>query len=190
MSTVAMLSLHTSPLVQPGVGDAGGMNVFVRELGAALAQAGLTVRVYVRRDERSGADRVAVEPGFEVVSIPAGPPSVGKDQLVGLVDEFADGVAADLERCGGADVLHANYWLSGVAGHRLKHQLSLPLVTTFHTLGRVKSLSGDPEPLHRIAAEDAVMGCTDLVTASNDVEARQLRELYGVPPERIELVPP
>src|SRR5829696_10275531 len=107
MSTVAMLSLHTSPLVQPGVGDAGGMNVFVRELGAALAQAGCTVRVYVRRDERTEADRVAVEPGFEVVAIEAGPRSVAKSELAGLVDGFADGVAADIERTGGVDVLHA-----------------------------------------------------------------------------------
>jgi D-inositol-3-phosphate glycosyltransferase len=190
MSAVAMLSLHTSPLVQPGVGDAGGMNVFVRELGAALAQSGVSVRVYARRDASSEVERVAVEPGFEVVSVPVGPPVLGKGQLLGLVDEFADWVAADVERCGEVDALHANYWLSGIAGHRLKHELSLPLISTFHTLGRVKSLGGDAEPLHRVAAEEAVMGCSDLVTASNDVEARQLRDLYGVPADRIELVPP
>jgi D-inositol-3-phosphate glycosyltransferase len=115
---------------------------------------------------------------------------VAKERLPALVDEYADWVALDLADRGDVDVLHANYWLSGIAGHRLKHELSLPLVSTFHTLGRVKSLGGDAEPLHRVAAEESVMGCSDLVTASNEVEARQLRELYGVPAERIELVPP
>jgi D-inositol-3-phosphate glycosyltransferase len=190
MSAVAMLSLHTSPLVQPGVGDAGGMNVFVRELGAALAQAGLDVRVYVRRDDPAVEQRSSVEPGFEVVHVPVGPARVPKSGLPELVDEFADWVAADLERCGGADVLHANYWLSGVAGHLLKHRLSLPLVSTFHTLGRVKTQTGDVEPALRIDAEATVIGCSDLVTASNPVEAEQLERLYGARPELIELVPP
>jgi D-inositol-3-phosphate glycosyltransferase len=190
MSAVAMLSLHTSPLVQPGVGDAGGMNVFVRELGAALAQAGLDVRVYVRRDDPSVDERLSVEPGFEVVHVPVGPAVVPKAGLAELVDGFADWVAADLERCGGADVLHANYWLSGVAGHQLKHRLSLPLVSTFHTLGRVKTQTGDAEPRARSDAEAAVIGCSDLVTASNLVEAELLQRLYGARPELIELVPP
>jgi D-inositol-3-phosphate glycosyltransferase len=115
---------------------------------------------------------------------------VPKSGLPELVDEFADWVAADLERCGGADVLHANYWLSGVAGHLLKHRLSLPLVSTFHTLGRVKTQTGDVEPALRIDAEATVIGCSDLVTASNPVEAEQLERLYGARPELIELVPP
>lgn len=185
-----MLSLHTSPLTQPGVGDSGGMNVFVRELGAALAQAGVVVRVYVRRWDEGLDPLVAVEPGFEVIHVPAGPPDIPKAELPGIVDEFADWVRRDLKARGDTSVLHANYWLSGVAGHRIKHELDLPLVSTFHTLARVKADSGDPEPQRRMDAEAEVIACSDIITASNPVEAHQLIEHYGAAPERIELVPP
>ena len=131
VTRLAMLSLHTSPLVQPGGGDAGGMNVYVRELVAALAHGGADTTVYVRRWRDDLPKRLAVEPGFEVVHIDAGDPSLSKEQLPGIVDEFADGVRAHLA-IDPADVLHANYWLSGVAGHRLKHELDLPMVSTFH----------------------------------------------------------
>ena len=188
-SSAAVLSMHTSPLAQPGTGDSGGMNVYVRELSASLAQAGVDVRVYVRRSSPDVPGRVSVEPGFEVVHIDAGPPDLPKEALPEVVDEFADGVAADLaERP--ADVLHANYWLSAVAAHRLKHELDLPLVATFHTLARVKAHAGDAEPAARELAEATVIGCCDAICASNPVEAHELVQFYDAPPERIELVPP
>jgi D-inositol-3-phosphate glycosyltransferase len=93
-------------------------------------------------------------------------------------------------RADGVDALHANYWLSGVAGHRLKHELDLPLVSTFHTLARVKAETGDPEPQRRIEAEAAVIGCSDAILANCPAEAAQLRRLYGADPDRIEIVPP
>jgi len=189
VSAVAVLSLHTSPLAQPGTGDSGGMNVYVRELGASLAQAGVDVRIYVRRSDAEVPDRVRIEPGLEVVHVTAGPLDLPKEALPSVVDEFADGVAADLADRP-ADVLHANYWLSAVAAHRLKHQLDLPLVATFHTLARVKADAGDAEPEARERAEVEVIGCCDAICASNPVEADQLRSFYGAPPERIEPVPP
>lgn len=189
MSAVAVLSMHTSPLAQPGQGDSGGMNVYVRELSASLAQAGVDVRVYVRRWAEHLPDRVRVEPGLEVVHIDAGPVELAKEQLLSVVDEFADGVAADLAGTR-VDALHANYWLSAVAAHRLKHELDLPLVATFHTLARVKADAGDSEPEARVRAEVAVIGCCDAICASNPVEADQLVDLYGAAPDRIELVPP
>ena len=189
MGSVAVISLHTSPLALPGVGDSGGMNVYVRELAGALGQAGVDVRVYTRRWADDLPVRVAVEPGVEVVHVPAGPVDAAKEDLEDLVGVFADGVAADLaERP--ADVLHANYWLSAVAGHSLKHLLDLPLVSTFHTLARVKADAGDLEPGSRIRAETTVIGCCDAICASNTVEAGQLVELYGADPTRIEIVPP
>ena len=123
-----MLSLHTSPLVQPGGGDAGGMNVYVRELVAALAHAGTDTTVYVRRWSDDLPTRMTVEPGFEVVHIDAGAIDLAKEDLPAIVDDFADGVRDHLA-IEPADVLHANYWLSGVAAHRLKHELDLPLVS-------------------------------------------------------------
>lgn len=189
MSSVAVLSMHTSPLSQPGTGDSGGMNVYVRELGASLAQAGIDVRVYVRRWSDDLPDRVKVEPGLEVVHVTAGPVDLAKEELASVVDEYADAVAADLADRP-VDVLHANYWLSAVAAHRLKHELDLPLVATFHTLARVKADAGDVEGGAREQAEAKVIGCCDAICASNPVEADQLVTFYGADPERIELVPP
>jgi D-inositol-3-phosphate glycosyltransferase len=184
-----MLSLHTSPLAQPGTGDGGGMNVYVRELASALASAGVTCRVYVRRWRENLPRTVDVEPGFQVVHVPAGPTDVSKDELEPYVDEFADCVAADLVDFE-ADVIHANYWLSGVAGRIIKQRLDLPLITTFHTLARVKAELGDPEPERRARAEAEVMACADVVLANCTAEAEQLVDYYGADGGRIEIVPP
>lgn len=190
MQTLAILSLHTSPLSQPGTGDAGGMNVYVRELVSSLAQAGVASRVYVRRWADDLPDVVDVEPGFRVVHVDAGPPELSKDDLPEIVEEFTDGVIVDLLENGHVDALHANYWLSGVAGHRIKHALGLPLVSTFHTLARVKAEACDPEPERRVQAETEVIGCSDVILANSPTEAAQLRDLYGADPSRIEVVPP
>ena len=189
VADLAVLSLHTSPLAQPGTGDSGGMNVYVRELVASLAQAGVDCDVYVRRWSDALAEVVEVEPGFRVVHVPAGPIDLTKEQLPEITGEFADRVADHLvERP--VQALHANYWLSGVVGHNLKHRLELPLVSTFHTLARVKAETGDPEPERRVEAESEVIACSDAILASSEAEANQLRTLYHAPPERIEIVAP
>lgn len=189
MTALGVISLHTSPLIQPGTGDSGGMNVYVRELVGALAHAGVRCRVYVRRWSDDLADRVFVEPGIEVVHVTAGPADLDKDKLAAVVDEFTAGVRDDLAG-DPVDVLHANYWLSGEVGHRLKHDLDIPLVSTFHTLARVKAATGDAEPQRRIDAEARVVACSDVITASGAAEAAQLVELYAADPARIEIVPP
>jgi D-inositol-3-phosphate glycosyltransferase len=190
MRRLAMLSLHTSPLVQAGVGDSGGMNVYVRELVSALAQAGVDCTTYVRRWRDGLPDEVAVEPGFRVVHVDAGPVELTKEALPGVVDTFATAVMEDLERRGGADLVHANYWLSGVAGLRMKRELGLPLVSTFHTLARVKAEGGDREPARREHAETDVMACADAICVSCIEEAHQLTRLYGEVPGRLEIVAP
>ncbi len=190
MQRLAVLSMHTSPLTQPGTGDGGGMNVYVRELGSSLAQAGVDCSVYVRRWDDDLPDEVEVEPGFKVVHIPAGPADLPKERLFTVVGEFTDGVGQHLEDGSGVDALHANYWLSGLAGHRLKHEKGLPLVSTFHTLARVKAESGEDESALRIDAEAEIIGCSDLILASCKTELDQLVTLYGAKSERIEVVPP
>jgi D-inositol-3-phosphate glycosyltransferase len=165
------------------------MNVYVRELVAALAQAGVPSDVYTRRWAPDLPEVVEVEPGFRVVHVPAGAPDLPKEELPDVVDEFTAGVRARLAP--DVDVLHANYWLSGVSGHRLKHELGLPLVSTFHTLARVKAESGLPgEPERRALAESEVVGCSDAILASCPAEARELERLYGADPGRIEIVAP
>jgi D-inositol-3-phosphate glycosyltransferase len=188
--TLAVLSLHTSPLVQPGTGDSGGMNVYVRELVSSLAQAGVRSEVFVRRWHTELPEIVDVEPGFRVVHVDAGPPGLAKEQLPEVVGDYADAVARHLRRTGDTDAIHANYWLSGLAGHRLKHELDLPLVSTFHTLARVKAETGDPEPRRRVDAEAEVIGCSDAILASCSAEADWLVDLYGADPARVEVVPP
>ena len=188
--SLAVLSMHTSPLAQPGTGDGGGMNVYVRELAAALARAGVECDVYTRSYRPGLAPVVAVEPGLRVHHVEAGPPAgVAKEALPELVEEFTAGVLDRMLAGAPADAIHANYWLSGLAGHILKHELDLPLVSTFHTLARVKA-EGDDEPERRAAAEAQIMGCSDAVLASCTVEAHQIAELYGTESERIEIVAP
>jgi D-inositol-3-phosphate glycosyltransferase len=111
--------------------------------------------------------------------------------LPDLVGEFTDAARDALARAGGCDVLHANYWVSGAIGHRLKHELDLPLVTTFHTLERVKAEVGlgDAASL-RPRVESEVVRCADLVVASTHEEQDQLVRHYGADPERIEIITP
>jgi D-inositol-3-phosphate glycosyltransferase len=200
MQRLAVLSLHTSPLDQPGTGDGGGMNVYVRELTAALARSGARCDVFTRTWSPTLAPIVDIEPGLRVHHIPAGPAGpVPKDQLLPLVGEFTERVLAAMVRLqreddGEFEAIHANYWLSGLAGHVIKHELDLPLVSTFHTLDRVKAELVPEEveadlPHRRAEAEATVIGCSDAVLASCSVEAEQIAELYDANPDRIKVVP-
>ncbi len=193
MRSLAVLSLHTSPLAQPGTGDGGGMNVYVRALASSLARAGVSCDVFTRADRPGLAPVVDVEPGLRVHHLVAGPfEAVAKHDLLSLVPAFTEGVLAQQRAAEvPADAVHANYWLSGVAGHAVKHELGLPLISTFHTLARVKADAGlwEGEAAVRAEAEAAVIGCSDAVLASCAVEAMQLEALYGADPDRLEIVP-
>jgi D-inositol-3-phosphate glycosyltransferase len=182
------------------------MNVYVRELSTALARVGVECDVYTRAWSEDLPANVSVEPGLRLHHVPAGELGrIAKEQLPAVVDEFADnvlslmtsgaGVDPALHSETGFDAIHANYWLSGLAGHRLKHELDLPLVSTFHTLARVKAeaspeeMSSD-EPHRRAEAEASIMACSEIVLASCSVEAQQLVELYEVDPARLRVVEP
>jgi D-inositol-3-phosphate glycosyltransferase len=208
MRRLAVLSLHTSPLAQPGTGDGGGMNVYVRELAAALARGGVSCDVFTRAWSPDLPRTVDIEPGLRVHHVPAGPlEPVPKEALPAVVDEFTTRVLslmADLSAAGTgpADApggpytsIHANYWLSGLSGHVIKHELELPLVCTFHTLDRVKAEAVPEEveadmPHRRAEAEASIIECSDAVLASCSVEADQIASLYGGDPGRIRIVAP
>src|SRR5580658_7167263 len=205
MRRLAVLSLHTSPLAQPGTGDGGGMNVYVREMTAALARAGATCDVFTRAWAADLPRIVDVEPGLRVHHVVAGPEGpLAKEALPDVVAQFTDGVLAKMtspdggalpaEDGGAFEAVHANYWLSGLAGHVIKHELGLPLVCTFHTLDRVKAEAVPEEveadmPHRRAEAEASIIECSDAVLASCSVEAEQIVSLYGADPGRIRIVP-
>jgi len=206
MRRLAVLSLHTSPLAQPGTGDGGGMNVYVRELTAALARTGVACDVFTRAWSPDLAPVVEVEPGLRVHHVPAGPTEyVPKEALPAVVEEFTANVLGRMAAATGSGgdeggglpytSVHANYWLSGLSGHVIKHELNLPLVCTFHTLDRVKAESMPEEveadmPHRRAEAEANIIECSDAVLASCSVEADQIASLYGGEPGRIRIVPP
>lgn len=192
---VAVISLHTSPLAQPGVDDSGGMNVYVRELAYATAHNGHNNTIYVRQNSTDGSASLAsaekqvkqVEPGVRLVMIPAGPPNLSKEQLPEVLEEFTQKVLEDIDLRGGVDLVHAHYWLSGMAGHAIKHELDCPLVTNFHTLARAKWGEYDDR---RATAEQVIMDCSDKILVSCEPERRQLLEHHEVARERISLVTP
>ncbi len=196
MRNLAVVSLHTSPLAQPGIGDGGGMNIYVRELCSALARTGVECDIYTRADGSAPSATIEVEPGMRVHYVTAGPAQgLAKSELASTVAQFT---ASVLEHMGGPgclpDAIHSHYWLSGLVGHSLKHQLDRPLISTFHTLARVKAAtygSEDPdEPIWRAEAEEEIMGCSDAVVVSSHVEAEQLEVYYGTDPARMRILSP
>jgi D-inositol-3-phosphate glycosyltransferase len=193
---VAYLSIHTSPLEVPGVGDAGGMNVYVHHLATAMARRGVRADVFTRRIDPAAPEEVEVEPGYRVINVTAGPPeAVPTAALADVVGTFAEGVAAWAIRHRAVyDVIHSHYWLSGWAGLLLHEVLRVPLAISFHTLGRVKDANRRADQasasLLRIAAEEEVIARAGCVVASTPAEAAELIEHYAARPERLCVSPP
>ena len=191
---VAYLSMHTSPLVQPGSGDAGGMNVYIDQLSRTMAERGVGVDVFTRRTDHDDPDEVDVIPGYRVLHVDAGPPHpLPIASLPRYVRTFAKAVEAKL-RPNPPQIIHSHYWLSGWAGLLVKRSLRIPLANSFHTLGRVKEGNrrpdDAPESLLRIAAEHEVIEGSDCVMASTPAEAAELLEYYGADPNRLCTSPP
>ena len=191
---VSYLSMHTSPLDLPGVGAAGGMNVYLDELARMMAGRGIDVTVFTRRTADDQPVEMATPTGYRVVHIDAGPiRPLTISELPEWVKVFAGGVIHDM-RHAEYDVVHSHYWLSGWAGLIVKQALHMPLANSFHTLGRVKDASrrhGQPlEPLLRLAAESELIASSDCVIASTDQEADELMDHYGADPERLCVNPP
>lgn len=192
---VAYLSMHTSPLLQPGVGDAGGMNVYVDQLSREMVKEGVRVEVFTRRDAPDLPERVTVVPGYTVHHIEAGPHRpLPTNRLVPHVRRFAEGVLEALEDLPPVQVVHTHYWLSGWAGLLVKNRIGVPMANSFHTLGRIKDLTkrrDDPRSsLQRIAAEEEVIAQSDCVVASTPTEADDLLAHYGANPGALCVSPP
>jgi D-inositol-3-phosphate glycosyltransferase len=194
---IATISVHTSPLDQPGTGDAGGLNVYVVEVARQLARRGIEVEIFTRAVCRDTPPVVELAPGVLVRSMVAGPfEELDKNSLPGQICPFTFGVLrteADFAP-GRYDLVHAHYWLSGQVGAVAAARWRVPLVQSMHTLGKVKNLalaSGDcAEPAVRIRGEAEVVAAADRLVANTPDEARQLIELYGAAPRQVETVSP
>jgi D-inositol-3-phosphate glycosyltransferase len=189
-----MVCVHTSPLDQPGTGDAGGLNVYVAGLARALALRGVEVDVLTRATG-PGPATVQVAPGVRVLRVAAGPADAGKADLPPLLDAVTD---AALRHPGlrpqGYDVVHAHYWLAGLVGRVVADRWGAPLVHTMHTMAKVKNATlgpGEaPEPERRVVGEERVVSTADALVASTAEEAADLVDLYGADPRRVHVVPP
>jgi len=192
---VAVVSYHSSPVHEPGSGDAGGMTVYVRRLAEALARRGTTTDVFTRATDETRSP-VVLSPGVRVIPIEAGPrTSLPKDELPEHLADFTAGIRAfALTQRISYDLIHSHYWQSGLTGAELATSWSVPLVHSHHTLGRVKNrflASGDdPEPALRLAGEDEVITSADVLVASTDEEQRQLACLYGASHDRLKTLHP
>ena len=191
-----MLSVHTSPLDQPGTGDSGGMNVYIREVAERLAARGVQMDLFTRRRSSDAPATVELGPGTRVINVKAGPTvAVPKSELPRYLPEFLGGVLRLAREDGlGYDIVHSHYWLSGWVGRSAKEEWGAPLVSSFHTLGKVKNYSlarGEPpESAARLAGEERVIAASDRILAPTPTEAAQLVGLYGADPAHIRLVPP
>jgi D-inositol-3-phosphate glycosyltransferase len=193
--SVAMLSVHTCPLAALGGKETGGMNVYVRQTARELGRMGLHVDVFTRSQNATIPRIVELGPGARVVHLPAGPEApVPREALHPHLDQFAAGVEA-FARAQGLryDLIHSHYWLSGVAGLRLRERWGTPLVQMFHTLGRLKNVvaqtPAEVEPSLRIDEEARIVAQADRIVAGNVVERAHLVWYYGGRTDRIAVIP-
>jgi len=187
-----MVSEHASPLAVLGGVDAGGQNMAVASLARALVARGHDVEVFTRRDDPGLPDTVTVQSRLRVTHVPAGPAEVvGKDQMAPFMPAFGAWLRQRWTRGPRPDVVHAHFWMSGLAALAAARPLGLPVVQTFHALGSVKARhqgAADTSPPERIAAERHLARSVDLVLATCTDEVAELRAL-GTPPSRTRIVP-
>ncbi|RYP85238.1 D-inositol-3-phosphate glycosyltransferase [Nocardioides guangzhouensis] len=197
MGRIAMISLHTSPLDQPGTGDAGGMNVYVIELAKQLARRDIGVDIFTRATSSSLPPIVEASDNVLVRHVHAGPfEGLTKGELPGQLCTFAREVmrAEAMHLPGHYDAIHSHYWLSGQVGALARDRWGVPLVHSMHTMAKVKNAAlaeGDtPEPSARLIGEEQVVEAADMLIANTDDEARQLIDLYDAEPARVDVVHP
>jgi D-inositol-3-phosphate glycosyltransferase len=185
--------VHTSPLDQPGIGDAGGMNIYVLESAQRMAAMGVSVDIFTRRTDSAAPEIVEISPGVRVRHFDCGHGTLTKEQLPihisGLSQEFSR-----IMRTENYDLIHSHYWLSGKVAMPAAKELGIPLVHTMHTMARVKNLNlaeGEtPEPMIRVQGETQVVAAANALIANTDAEAASLVSLYDACPDTVHVVSP
>lgn len=191
---IAMISMHTSPLEQPGIGDAGGMNVYVHNTATQLARQGVEVDVFTRATRPSQGEVVEVEPGYRVVNVVAGPyEGLEKADLPTQLAAFAGGIVQFARTNARAyDLIHSHYWLSGQVGWLLADLADIPLVHTGHTWAAVKNAAGtdSAESEARRICEQQLVDNADALVVNTSEETAELARFYDVDPAKISVVSP
>ena len=190
---IATLMVHTSPLDQPGIGDAGGMNIYVLESAQRMAAMGVSVDIFTRRTDPAAPEIVEISPGVRVRHFDCGHGTLTKEQLPihisGLSQEFSR-----IMRTENYDVIHSHYWISGKVAMPAAKELGIPLVHTMHTMARVKNLNlaeGEtPEPMIRVQGETQVVAAANALIANTDAEGASLVSLYDACPDTVHVVSP
>jgi len=185
--------VHTSPLDQPGAGDAGGMNIYVVESAERMAAMGVSVDIFTRRHSPDLPDIVELSPGVRVRHLNIGANTATKEELPALIPNLSDAFSKILED-EKHDVLHSHYWISGKVAMPAAKKFGIPLAHTMHTMARVKNMNlaeGErPEPMIRVQGETQVVAAADALIANTDAEAASLVSLYEACPDNVSVVSP
>ena len=197
MSKIALISEHASPIAPPGGVDSGGQNIYVANVARQLVELGHAVDVFTRRDNALTPQVLCAPGGYSVVHVPAGPPRpVPKEALLPHMEEFGTWLTRYLGHAARAgapyDIVHANFFMSGMAGLAIKRALGTPLVITFHALGRVRRIhqrEADGFPDARFDIEDMLVREADRIVAECPQDRSDLIRLYRANPLAIETVP-
>jgi D-inositol-3-phosphate glycosyltransferase len=192
---IATLMVHTSPLDQAGIGDAGGMNIYVAENAKRMATMGISVDIFTRRNHSDLPNVVELAPGVTVRHLDVGPIyGVTKEDLPKYIDELSNSFMKELKGKTTYDVIHSHYWISGEVGIPASKRFLIPLVHTMHTTAKVKNLNlaeGEaPEPESRVQGETEVVAASRALIANTDAEAASLVSLYGACPDIVHVVTP
>jgi D-inositol-3-phosphate glycosyltransferase len=192
LERIAMVSMHTSPTAAPGTGDSGGMNVAILGVAAELAIRGVEVDLLTRAAR--SPQTTTLLPGVTLRELAAGPSGpLLKDRLVEVADEFGEEVAR-LARAGTYQLIHAHYWLSGIAVLPVALELGLPFVQSFHTLAAMKNrLAGPgtrPESERRERSEMYLAAQANAIIVSSTAEADEVIDLVGARADRTWVIPP
>ena len=192
---IAMLCVHSSPLAGLGGKEAGGMNVYVRELSRELGRRGILVDIFTR-SQSADADRITpVNRNVTLVTLPAGPSiPYDKNRILDYRDEFVDGIVAyAAEQHHSYDIIHSHYFVSGIIGLELRERLGIPLVHMFHTLGAMKNIVArsdeERETGERIALEGHILRNANAIVAATTIDLSQMVWHYDANPEHIRIIP-
>jgi len=185
--------VHTSPLDQPGAGDAGGMNIYVVESAERMAAMGVSVDIFTRRHNPDLPDIVELSSGVRVRHLNIGACSATKEELPALIPNLSEAFSKVLEN-EKYDVLHSHYWISGKVAMPVVKKCGIPLAHTMHTMARVKNMNlaeGErPEPMIRVQGETQVVAAANALIANTDAEAASLVSLYEACPDNVSVVSP